>query len=310
MSSTYAGIDVSKKTLDVAVTPNHRFQFSNDEVGIAALVVRLQQLAPSLVVLEATGGFERAAAQALTRARIPAAVVNPRQVRDFARALGKLAKTDRIDAWVLARFADAVRPVARALDDAAAHALGAVVTRRRQVIELLTAEQHRLHQAEPEIRVLLVAHIAVMREELEKLDDKLEVVITTNEDWSRKAALLKSVPGVGRVVAFTLIAELPELGLLSRKKIAALVGVAPFNNDSGMMFHRKSVLGGRAPVRAVLYMGALVASRYNPSVRSFYARLVSAGKPKKLALTAAMRKLLIVLNRIVRDGKPWVPPKS
>lgn len=309
MTQPFAGVDVSMARLDVCVTPNHAFHLPNNGDGIKSLVAKFQALSPSLIVLEATGGYERALAVALSQAKLSVAVVNPRQVRDFAKAIGKLAKTDRIDAAVLARFAQVVQPHARPVADARQHALGALVARRRQVLDNLVAERHHARQAEPEIRELVLKHIETLREDLETLDDRLSKAVAADENWRSDAALLRSVPGVGPVVAVTLLAELPELGKLSRKQISALVGVAPLNHDSGTMHGKRAVWGGRGHVRAVLYMAALVAARCNPVVQPFYTRLVAAGKPKKVALTACMHKLLVILNSIRRTGRSWCHPK-
>jgi len=275
--------------------------------GIRELVARCQGLTPTLIVLEATGGYEAAVVAALATAGLPIVVANPRQVRDFAKATGQLAKTDAIDAQVLALFAERVRPEPRPLPDEAAQALEALLTRRRQLVEMLTAERNRLLIARPAVRRDLQQHIRFLERRLREADDDLHTAVKASPLWRVKDDLLQSVPGVGRVVSLTLLAELPELGRLSHKEIAALVGVAPLNRDSGTLRGKRLVYGGRAPVRAVLYMAALVASKCNPVIRTFYLRLRAAGKPAKVALTACMRKLLVILNAMARSGRAWQP---
>lgn len=310
--TTYVGIDVSKATLDVAVRPlGEHFVVANDEVGIDELLGGLAKVSPSLVVLEASGGFERpvAAALASSEAGIAVCVVNPRQARDFARATGQLAKTDKIDAKVLARFAEAVRPVPRTLPDAEAREFQAILARRRQLIGMLVAEKNRLSAASSKaVRGRIKAHVRWLEKELIRTDRDLDEAIVGSPTFKENEALLRSVPGVGPVLCRTLMAELPELGSLSPRELSALVGVAPLNRDSGTLRGKRIVWGGRARVREALYMGALIASRYNPAIRKFYERLVAAGKPKKVALVAlvaCMRKLLVILNAILRDRTPW-----
>jgi transposase len=304
------GIDVSKARLDVAVRPGGAaWQAGNDAPGIAALVERVTALAPACVVLEATGGLERGASAALAAAGLPVAVVNPRQVRDFAKATGRLAKTDALDAAVLAHFAEAVRPAVRPLPDAAAQALAELVTRRQQLVEMLTAERNRLGSLTGGRRERAQAHVAWLRQELADLEAELAEAIEASPAWRAREVLLRTAPGVGPVLARTLVAELPELGTLDRKRLAALVGVAPFNRDSGAFRGRRRVWGGRARVRAALYMGALVATRCNPLIRAFYRRLLAAGKPKKVALVACMHKLLTILNAMLRSQTAWRPPE-
>jgi transposase len=304
----FVGIDVAKAELVVALRPSGTGAVHpNTDVGIAALVDQLRPQAPALIVLEATGGYERNVAVALAAAGFPLVVANPRQVRDFARATGQLAKTDRIDAQILALFADRVRPTPRPLPDAAAIALDALLTRRRQVLEMLLAERQRLEHAVPSIRRSLTQHIRWLERQLTDVDHDLDNTIQSSPVWRAKEDLLRSVPGIGPVVSRVLIGELPELGRLTGKQIAALVGVAPLARDSGTFKGTRLVWGGRAPVRAALYMAALVASRRNPVIRAFYRRLVTAGKPKKVALIACMRKLLIIVNAMLRSQKPWNP---
>jgi transposase len=280
---------------------------ANDASGITEVVQRLAQLHPKLVVLEATGGLQMPLAAALATAGLPLSMVNPRQVRDFARATGRLAKTDRLDAQVLAHFADAVRPTPYPLPDAQTQELTALLTRRHQVVEMLTAEKNRLRTTRESMRQRVQDHIRWLEQELADLDDDLERTLRESPLWREKDNLLRSVPGIGRVVSITLLADLPELGTLSRHQIAALVGVAPLNRDSGRFRGTRTVWGGRARVRAVLYMAALTASRYNPIIKAFYHRLCGVGKARKVALTACMRKLLIILNSMVKHQQTWAP---
>lgn len=302
----FVGIDVAKATLDVALEPGGEVRsVTNDGAGVPELVSRLAPLAPTLIVLEATGGFEAAVVAALASAGLPVVVANPRQVRDFAKACGRLAKTDAIDARILARFAERVRPVPRSLPTEAAQLLDAILTRRRQLVEMLTAETNRLGLARGPVRRDISAHIRWLERRLGNVEGELAAAIQASPVWRAKDDLLQSVPGVGRVLSLTLLAELPELGRLSRREIAALVGVAPLNRDSGQRRGKRLVWGGRAPVRAVLYMGALAATRANPVIRGFYERLRTSGKPFKVALTACMRKLLTILNAMVRHDTRW-----
>jgi len=305
----FIGIDVAKDRLDLHTRPGGEvFAVARDSNGLAMLVERLQRLAPALVALEATGGYETVVASALGAAQLPLAVVNPRQIRDFARATGKLAKTDRIDAAAIAHFAEAVRPPARPLADAEARALGELVARRRQVIEMIIAERHRRRMASQR-RVIraIERHLALLQAELSELEGDIDDAIRKSPAWQADADLLASVPGVGKVTLRTLIAELPELGHLNRRKIAALVGVAPINRDSGTLRGRRTIAGGRPAVRTALYMAALVASRANPVIAAYYAKLRAAGKTGKQALVACMRRLVVILNAILRDRKPWQP---
>ena len=305
---TYVGIDVSKERMDVAVRPTGRsWSVSYDGAGVDDLVAQLKELKPAGVITESTGGLELPLVAALAAASLPVAVVNPRQVRDFARSPGRLAKTDRLDAQVLAHFGEAVRPPMRPLRDNETQVLGAVLARRWQVMNILVAEKNRLSRAAPEVRPRIEAHISWLKQELDDLDTDLRQRIKGSPVWREKDDLLRSVPGVGPQVSLTLLAYLPELGTLNRKQVAALVGVAPFNRDSGPYRGKRSVWGGRATVRSTLYMGALVASRFNPVLRDFYQRLLEAGKPKKVALTACARKLLTILNSMARTGVHWDP---
>ncbi|MGH8277569.1 MAG: IS110 family transposase [Steroidobacteraceae bacterium] len=298
-------MDVSKAQCDVAVRPEGRFAAPNDEAGFAQVIERLRAVPPALVVLEATGGLEIPLTGALAAAGVPVVVVNPRHVRDFAKAAGKLAKTDALDAQTLAHFAEVMRPEPRPLPDEQTQRLAAILTRRRQLVEMLTAEKNRLASARKPVRKSLRAHITWLERELAHTDRDLARAIRESPVWREKEALLRSTPGVGPVVTTTLLANLPELGTLTGKQIAALVGVAPLNRDSGTLRGRRTVWGGRAQVRAVLYMGALVAARFNPVIRAFYQRLCAAGKAKKVALTACMRKLLLILNAMLKHRTPW-----
>jgi transposase len=302
----FIGIDVSKARLDVAMRPSaEKLSVSNDETGIQAVVQRLNELSPTLIVLEATGGLERSITGALGSAQLPVVVVNPRQVRDFAKATGQLAKTDRIDAEVLARFAEAVRPPLRPLADELSLELRALIARRRQLIEMMVAERNRLSTASRAVRKRIEAHLRWLEAELERADKDLDQSIRQSPIWQEHEDLLRSVPSIGPVVSRTLLAELPELGRLNRKQIAALVGIAPFNRDSGTFRGRRGIWGGRATVRAVLYMAALVASRRNAVIRVFYKRLRDAGKAPKVALVACMRKLLTILNAMIKHKTRW-----
>ena len=302
----FVGIDVSKAHLDIAVRPSGEcWRERRDERGIAALTTRLQALKPEMVVLEATGGMEVDVVASLLAAGVPTCVVNPRQVRHFAQATGRLAKTDSLDAEVLAHFAQAVRPTPRPLPDAQTQALDALLTRRRQIVEMLTAEKNRLAGAPKNLRPRIQSHLDWLQQEREQLDVTLREQIRRTPAWREKDDLLQSVRGVGPVTACTLIAALPELGRLDRKQISALVGVAPLNRDSGTLRGQRTIWGGRAEVRATLYMATLSATRYNPAIKAFYERLIAAGKLPKVALTACMHKLLIILNAILRSGQPW-----
>jgi transposase len=303
----FVGIDVAKRRLDVHLRPSGEgFTIDHDEGRVAALVERLAALAPTLVVLEATGGLEVRPAAALAAAGLPVAVVNPRQVRAFARAMGRLAKTDRLDAAAIACFAEAVRPPVRPLADAATRHLQALVARRRQLLEMLVAERNRRQAADPALHQRLDAHLRWLEEALAEIESAIDGTVRGSPIWRAKEELLRSVPGVGPVSARTLLAELPELGSLTRRQAAALVGVAPFSRDSGRMRGRRTVWGGRAPLRACLYMAAVAAARgSNPAIAGFYRRLRLAGKPAKLALTACMRKLVVTLNAMLRTDTTW-----
>ena len=307
MTPTWIGLDVAKDRVVMAVAgeaATTTFLLAGD--GVSALVAALHRRGATLIVLEATGGYERPWVTACATADLPVVVVNPRQVRAFAHAVGRSAKTDAIDAHVLAAFAARVQPAVRPLPDAARRELDALVTRRQQLVVMCTAERHRLAQAQAQpVRRSLEAHIAWLEQQLDAADRLLAEVIQQSPLWREQEDLLQSVPGIGPITARTLLASLPELGTLGHRPLAALVGVAPFNNDSGQHRGRRTTWGGRAPVRRVLYMAALTAIRCNPVVKAYYARLVAAGKRPKVALVAAMHKLLILLNAILRDRTPW-----
>jgi transposase len=302
----FVGIDVSKDYLDVALRPNGKAErVRQHESDLEELVKRLGELKPALIVLESTGGLERPVVAALALAGLPIAVVNPRQTRDFAKATGQLSKTDRIDATVLAHFAQAIRPSPRKLPDAESQHLAALLSRRRQLMDMLVAEKNRLHSASSGVRPRLQAHIAYLEKELVDLDDEIGHKIEKNLVWHEKETLLRSAKGVGPVLARTLLIDLPELGTLSHKKVAKLVGVAPLNQDSGRQHGKRRIWGGRACVRTALFMATLSATQHNPVIRAFYHRLLAAGKQKKVAMVACMHKLLTILNAMLRDHKPW-----
>jgi transposase len=306
--AVFVEVDVGKAHLDVAERPNGTtWRGAHDEAGITQLVTRWQAAPPTLIVLDATGGLEVPLAAALGTAGLAVVVVNPRQVRHFAQAIGQLAKTDRLDAALLARFAEVVRPAPRPLPDAQAQALAALVTRRSQLVAMLVAEQQRLSTAPRSVRARVEAHVSWLRTEREALDQELGQTIQQTPLWRERDDLLRSVPGVGPTLATTLIADLPELGRLNRKQIAALAGVAPLNCDSGQHRGRRIIWGGRAHLRAVLYRGTLVAVQHNPVLQPFSARLLTAGKPKKVALVACMHKLLTILNAMVAHQTRWSP---
>ena len=295
------GLDVAKAQLDMALRPTgERWALTNDDFGIAALVERLQAVQPNLIVLEATGGYQRAVVAALAAAGLPVAVVNPRQARDFAKATGQLAKTDALDARALAHFAEAVRPTPRPLPGAQADELRALLARRRQLVAMRTAEQNRLGNAPPRLQTDIQAHITGLNTRLTALDDNLATTLRASPVWREREEWLRSVPGMGPVCTRTLRLDLPELGTLSRQRLAALVGVAPFNRDSGTLRGSRTIWGGRSHVRATLYMRALVAVRYHPVLKAFDNRLRAAGKVAKVALTACMRKLLTILNAMMK----------
>jgi transposase len=307
-ATRYAGIDVSAATLDVAVHEGSLTQEPNNAKGIAAVVTALQALPATLVVLEATGGYHREVTSALVAAGVPVAVVNPRQVRDFARSTGQLAKTDRLDAGMLARFAAVVRPTPRPVPSDATLELAALVERRRQLVEMLTAEKNRLGVARKPVRPSVQQIIRALEKALAAADEEIDRWIRLSPVWRAQDDLLQSVPGVGPQTARLLIAELPELGRLTRREIAALVGVAPLACDSGTLRGQRHCWGGRSHIRAVLYMAAVAGSRFNPVLRAMYRRLKAAGKPPKVALVACMRRLIIILNAMVKTQRHWQAP--
>ena len=302
----YVGIDVSKTWLDMAIRDDEQIvRVENDPTGIAELVEELSQWEESLVVVEASGGLEMTLVTELACAQLPVVVVNPTRVRQFARAAGQYAKTDAIDAQVIARFAEAVRPEVRMLKDEDERHLSGLVSRRRQLVAMLTMEKNRRNTTHHAAKEQLESHIDWLAEAISALETEIAQLIRRNTDWQERVKLMRSVSGVGAVTAYTLLAELPELGQVNRQQIAALVGLAPYNQDSGPKRKKRRIFGGRSSVRRVLYMAALVATRTNPVIREFYQRLLARGKEKKVALTACMRKLLVILNAIVRDGRPW-----
>ncbi len=305
-TKTYIGIDVSKAKLDIALNPGVEvWTVSNDAQGLDALLKRLAGLNPERIVVEATGGWEREVVTVLAREGYPVVVINPRQARDFAKATGRLAKTDTIDATILAQFAAVIQPPLRPLKDDQTQELEALLTRRRQLQEMLQAEQNRLRTAPERVKKNSQAHVEWLKTWLKATDNDLDKFLRTCPLWCEKEELLVSVPGIGRVITLQLLADLPELGSLNRREIAALVGVAPLNRDSGALRGHRGIWGGRARVRSALYMGALTAMRYNPVIAAFYKRLRQAGKPFKVAITACMRKLLTILNAMIKTGQPW-----
>jgi len=305
----FVGIDVAKKHLDIHVLPTgSSFTVTRDAAGLDQLLAFLRPLNPTLIVLEATGGYEAVVLATLGGAGLPVLAVNPRQIRDFARACGRLAKTDSLDAAIIALFAKCIRPELRPQPDEQTLALGEVAARRRQIVEMISAESRRRQQsANRKVQRRLDAHITWLQQELTDLDTDLDTAIRSSAVWCHNEGLLTSVPSVGKAVAHTLLAELPELGTLDRRKIASLVGIAPFNHDSGSHRGTRSIRGGRGVVRSKLYMAAWVATRFNPVIKAFYDRLIATGKPRKVALVACMRKLLTILNAVIRDQKPWQP---
>lgn len=307
MDNTIVGIDVSKDRLDVAVRPSGEvFAVERNPVGLEQLTLRLGALSPNLVALEATGGFETVVAAALAAARLPVVVVNPAQIRAFAKAVGQRAKTDPIDAGIIAHFAEATRPQPRPLPDEATQLLADLVARRRQILEMAVAERQRQKRVTvPHLRKSIARLLKALERELASVDTDIDETVRGSPAWREKEDLLASVPGVGPTIARTLIAELPELGQLSRRQVAALAGLAPFTRQSGQWRGRSFIAGGRTAVRTSLFMGAMVAKRHNPVLKAFFDRLVAAGKPKMVALIAVARKLLTMLNAIVRDRRPW-----
>lgn len=302
----WVGIDISKATLDVYLRPlGKTFQVANKETAISGLIEELQTYSLNLIVLEATGGLETELLIQLQSAQLPVALINPRQGRDFAKAAGKLAKTDAIDAQVLAHFGEALKPQVVAMESDSARQLKELISRRRQVVEIQTAEKNRRDRSRGKALTDIEQHLEYLEQSLKKLNQEIEELTQSNQAWIEKVNLLKTIPGIGQVISTTLVSYLPELGQLTAKQISRLVGVAPINHDSGQHKGKRMINGGRAPVRASLYMGAVVAIRHNPIIKDFYERLLSRGKPKKLAITACVRKMLVILNAMVRDQKPW-----
>lgn len=311
MDDVFIGIDVSKEYCDVAVIPDGtRKRFTNDEEGQEAVAAFILPLNPGRIVIEATGGYEMGVVRVLADNLLPVVAVNPRQVRDFAKATGRLAKTDSIDADVLAQFAGAIRPEVRPLPTKEVEMFRALVARRRQLVQMMTMEKNRLEKSPPAGSKDIRNHIYYLTEALKKIDRDISRTIRKSTLWKEKETILTSTPGIGPVISCTLIAALPELGTLNRKEIAALVGVAPFNRDSGKHRGKRTIWGGRAHVRSVLYMGMLSAIRFNPVIRVFYKRLIDAGKVKKLAITACMRKLLTILNTMMKNKTTWAEVRS
>lgn len=302
----FVGIDVSKDHLDIAVfKPATSWRVDNTDGGIGELVKRLKDLSPTLILLEATGGFELPLVAELMHARLPVCVSNPRRVRDFARSTGQLAKTDKLDAHMLAHMAAVLHPEPRPLPSDEEEQLTALLTRRRQLLDMLTVEKNRLHTVRATMRQDIQEHLAWLKQKLDQLDEEIERFIQSSSIWNEKDAILQSTPGVGRITSSTLLGMLPELGRLNRQEVAALVGVAPLNKDSGKKRGKRRIFGGRAAVRSVLYMAALAATRFNPKIKKFYEHLLQQGKEKKVALTACMRKLLVILNAMIRSMQPW-----
>jgi transposase len=310
MTNQVLGIDVGKEKLDVGVNDEKKVRvWNNDPEGRVALSDWVVEQAPQLVVVEASGGYEAALVSELVSRDIAVAVVNPTRVRAFARAEGVLAKTDKLDAQVIARFGATMKPEARARRDETQVALNELVTRRRQLVLMATAEKNRLSTASPTMQAHIRSHLAWLQAEIERLEEQISQAISANPAWAETAHRVDSVPGIGFITAATLVADLPELGQLNRQKIAALVGVAPFNHDSGKQRGKRRIFGGRTSVRSVLYMATLSAIRHNPVIKAFYHRLLDKGKLKKVAITACMRKLLVILNTMVKSGQDWCPAK-
>jgi len=307
-AAIHVGIDVSKSHLDIDTYPDAApKRYVNDDTGRLTACTHLQSLSPALIVVEATGGLESPLVGLLAGKGLAVAVINPRQARDFAKAIGVLAKTDRVDAFMLARFAQAIKPPVRALKPEETQALDALLTRRRQLVEMVTAESNRQSSANAKVAKQIRKHIAWLEKRLDESNDDLDNMIRNSPLWQHKAEIMQSILGVGRVTATTFLADLPEIGALSRREISALVGVCPYSRDSGSFRGRRSIWGGRARVRAALYMAAIVASRHNPVIKAFYEKLTRAGKAKKVALVACMRKLLIIINTMLKTDSAWNP---
>jgi transposase len=310
-SSQWVGIDVSKSTLDVYIRPiGKTLKVGNTAGDISQLVDHLKSYELNLIVIEATGGLETELVIQLQAALLPVALINPRQGRDFAKATGKLAKTDVIDAQLLAHFGEAMKPKVLAMESDSARQLSELISRRRQLVEMQTAEKNRLSRARGKALADIEEHLDYLHQRLEKLNQEIEGLTQSNQQWIEQVNLLKTLPGIGQVISTTLVSDLPELGQLTAKQISRLVGVAPLNHDSGQHKGKRMIQGGRAHIRSVLYMGAVVAMRHNSVIKTFYERLVQRGKSKKLALTACVRKMLVILNAMVRDQQPWSPPEN
>jgi transposase len=302
----YVGIDVAKDSMEVTVHEGkERWAFSNDERGLTNLITKMKRLSPCLIVMEATGGYEVTIAAELQSRGFPAAVVNPRHIRDFARSVGILAKTDILDAKVIARYAATVQPTTRALPTEETKRLAGIMMRRRQIVAMRTAEKNRLHQADPAVKERIKVHITWLEQELNDLNKELKQMIESNPEWKEKSEIIQSVPGVGPNLAITILSDFPELGRLNRKQTAALSGVAPFNRDSGTMRGKRSIWGGRGVVRTAAYMSTISAIRFNPLLKPFYKRLIEAGKLRKVAMVACMRKLLCILNAMLKNHTTW-----
>jgi transposase len=302
----FVGIDVAKNSMEVAVYEGkEHWEYANDENGLAKLMANIKRLAPTLVVMEATGGYEITVAAELQSRGYPVAVMNPRVIRDFAKSMGILAKTDLLDARVIARYAATIRPAPRTLPDFETQKMGTILMRRRQVIAMLTAEKNRYYQAGPAVKARIKEHIEFLERELDDINKELRKMVEENPEWKEKNAIVQSVPGVGPNLATTLLADFPELGTLNRKKTAALIGVAPLNRDSGKSRGKRIVWGGRNSVRNATYMATFVAIRFNPLLKAFFERLKAAGKPHKVAMVACMRKLLCILNTMIKNHTLW-----
>lgn len=304
----FVGIDISKAKLDVANLPtNEKTTYEYDQAGINALVLKMQELKPAIIVMEATGGLENLIAASLASAKLPVVVINPRRVRDFAKAMGFLAKTDKIDAFVLAKFGERICPEIRQIKDEESLEFSAITSRRRQIVEMIVAEKNRMGSATLIVRKQIQIHIDQLESHLANIDNDLKKLIKENPVWSEKESLLLSVPGIGKVASMTLLSCLPELGSLNRQKLAVLIGVAPLNRDSGKKSGKRGIWGGRACVRSVLYMSTLSAIRVNPVIKKFYKHLRAQGKSFKVAMIACLRKLLVILNAMIKNKCPWSP---
>lgn len=308
-SEAFVGVDVSKSLLDVNALPQQTSQqFSNDDKGVKQLITFLEKINPTLIVFESTGGLEMLAVSSLVEQQLPTVIMNPRQIRDYAKATGRLAKTDAIDAETIARFARDIRPEIRPLKDEQTQTLSVLNARRKQIVDMLVAEKNRLHSAVKLNRKSIQQHIRFLEKALKDINNDIDQMIKKSPAWCKKDEILQSFKGIGPVTSATLLCNLPELGILNRKEIAALVGVAPMNCDSGRYKGRRRIIGGRADVRRSLYMAAVASLRHNPMIKTFYDKLINAGKPPKLALTACMRKILVILNAMIKNRSYWILP--